>query len=86
MENLTFSQEEEDILNNELNKLEQMLPEKGPSVFLVSKQDGLFSGSLKIESSDVYAYGKASSAMGLFKKLKKSLITKVLIKREKSNS
>ena len=78
MEKFSFTKDEEVSLNKELNKLELMFPESVQSVFSVSKQDGLFSGSLKISSSDIYTYGKASTAIGLFYKLREKLKTRVL--------
>jgi hypothetical protein len=78
MEKFSFTKEEEASLNRELNKLELMFPERVQSIFSVSKQDGLFSGSLKIRSSDIYTYGKASTAIGLFCKLREKLKKRIL--------
>lgn len=77
MEKFSFSKEEELDLSRELNKLESMFPEKGRSVFSVSKQNGLFSGSLSINSSGIYTYAKASTAIGLFYKLHDRIMVRV---------
>lgn len=73
MEEFSFTKKEEVCLNSELSKLEAMFPKGFPSVFSVCKQDGLFSGSLKIKSSDIYCYGKSSTPVGLFYKLLEKL-------------
>jgi len=71
MEQFTFTTEEEATMVKNLNKLESMLSKKAQTIFSVSKIDALFSGSLKINSLDIYTHGKASSAIGLFCKLRK---------------
>ena len=78
MEQFSFTKEEEASLNKELNKLVSIFSEKVKTVFSVSKQDGLFSGSLKINSSDLYSYGKASTAISLFYKLRERIKKRVL--------
>ena len=77
MEEFFFTKEEEESLNKELDKLELMFSEGTRSVFSLYKQDGLFSGSLKINSSDIYSYGKASTAIGLFYKLREKLKARI---------
>ena len=78
MEEFSFTKKEELCLNSELIKLEAMFPKGAPSVFSVCKQEGLFSGSLKIKSSDIYCYGKSSTSVGLFYKLLEKLKVKAL--------
>ena len=86
MEKFTFTAKEEFTLNSELDKLESMLLIKGGSIFSVSKQDGIFSGSLKISSFDIYTYGKASTGLALFYKLRERLKLKILEQGELMNT
>lgn len=69
MEYFSFTLEEKIILEAGLDKLESMLSVKGESIFSISKQNGVFRGSLKINSSNIYTHGKASTGLGLFYKL-----------------
>ncbi len=85
MQEFSFTAKEEFTLNNELDKLESMLLIKGESIFSVSKQDGIFSGSLKMSSSDIYTYGKSSTGLGLFYKLRERLKLKILKQNELMN-
>jgi len=80
MEDFSFSDNEEKLIINSLNKLESIFSEGAQIIFSISKQDDLFSGSLKIESLNIYSHGKCSSAMKLFFKLRESLESKKLIR------
>lgn len=78
LEDFFFTKEEKESLNMELNILELMFPERVQSIFSISKQDGLYRGSLKINSSTIFTYGKDVTAIGLFCKLRERLKARVL--------
>jgi hypothetical protein len=81
IEKFFFTKIEEVSIKNGLDKLESMISNRARSIFSISKEGEIFSGSLKIESFYLYIYGKSSTSMGLFCKLCKIMKIKI---RERS--
>jgi hypothetical protein len=69
-EKFSFTDKEEKSIVSELNKIEAIMPEKSEVIFSISKYENLFKGSLRIESHDIFTYGKNSSAIALFNMLR----------------
>jgi hypothetical protein len=83
-EKFYFTDKEEKSIVSELNKIEAMLPQKSDVIFSISKHENLFKGSLKIESHDIFTFGKNSSAIALFNMLR-IRIEKSLLVQSRSN-
>ncbi len=81
-EKFSFTDKEEKALASELNKIEAMIPEKIEVIFSISKYEDLFKGSLKIDSHDIFTYGKNSSAIALFNMLRMRVEKNIMAKNQ----
>ena len=81
-EDFSFTDKEKKALSSELNKIEAMTSEKSEVIFSVSKYEGLFKGSLKIDSHGIFTYGKDFSATALFNKLRARVEKNILAKNQ----
>ncbi len=70
MQDFTFSDKEEKVIFRELNRLENLLQDKSRAIFSVSKYDDIYRGSLKIDSHNIFMFGKDPSVIKLFYRLR----------------
>jgi hypothetical protein len=82
-EHFSFTDKEQESMAIELDKLEKILTKKGQAIFSVSKYDDLFSGSLKIDTHNLFAYRKDFSVATLFYKLRLQLEKDILVANQK---
>jgi hypothetical protein len=78
----SFTVKEKKAISNGLNKIEAMIPEKSEAIFSITKFEGLFKGSLKIDSHNIFTYGKNSSAIALFNILRKRVEKNILMENQ----